>query len=663
MKKKANEEKAPKRAKTEAKEGKIKENKPKETRIKETKVKETKPTKKPSFNEELEELFANSLSDCVSYESIIQISTKVPTLAQIKKIKELCQKYQKKLVSSSEYAKKLNAIDRIKNTEEKQKVLDEELEDGYDFLKEKEFLEWSRSDSPVRVYLREMGNIDLLKKEEEIELSKQIRLGEDIILDAICSVPYLIDFIYAYKDALINRERRVKELFRSFDDDDGNDENSVSDSKKNDDNEEDEENEEEKKVVSERNKKRVEKVQESFKALDKAKKEWLKALEAPVDEKEDELVRLLTLAHKRQTLKDRLYDLEPTSKLINELVKTMETTLKSGDGFEKELKRLEYKLPLFNDTLIANHQKILSNITNMTKEDIIAQVPETTMVSVYMDLKKLFLTKEASEEGFDLDPNKLKEILEQIKRGKLISDRAKNKMAKSNLRLVVSIAKRFTSRGLPFLDLIQEGNIGLMKAVDKFEYEKGFKFSTYATWWIKQAISRAIADQARTIRIPIHMIDTINRINKVMRKHMQENGKEPDLEVVAEEVGLSLDKVKNVIKVTKEPISLETPVGNDDDGKFGDFVEDKNIVSSIDHIMREDLKVQIEGVLDQLNEREKAVIRMRFGLLDDESDRTLEEIGKELNVTRERVRQIESSAIKKLRSPQYGRILRNYLRI
>ncbi|GAA8969169.1 RNA polymerase sigma factor RpoD [Helicobacter pylori] len=677
MKKKANEEKAPKRAKQEAKaeatqevaqenktkennkakESKIKEAKTKESKIKEAKAKEPIPVKKLSFNEALEELFANSLSDCVSYESIIQISTKVPTLAQVKKIKELCQKYQKKLVSSSEYAKKLNAIDKIKNTEEKQKVLDEESEDGYDFLKEKDFLEWSRSDSPVRMYLREMGDIKLLSKDEEIELSKQIRLGEDIILDAICSVPYLIDFIYAYKDALINRERRVKELFRSFDDDD---ENSVSDSKKDDDNEE---NEERKKVVSEKDKKRVEKVQESFKALDKAKKEWLKALEAPVDEKEDELVRLLTLAYKRQTLKDRLYDLEPTSKLINELVKTMETTLKSGDGFEKELKRLEYKLPLFNDTLIANHKKILANITNMTKEDIIAQVPEATMVSVYMDLKKLFLTKEASEEGFDLDPNKLKEILEQIKRGKLISDRAKNKMAKSNLRLVVSIAKRFTSRGLPFLDLIQEGNIGLMKAVDKFEHEKGFKFSTYATWWIKQAISRAIADQARTIRIPIHMIDTINRINKVMRKHIQETGKEPDLEVVAEEVGLSLDKVKNVIKVTKEPISLETPVGNDDDGKFGDFVEDKDIVSSIDHIMREDLKAQIESVLDQLNEREKAVIRMRFGLLDDESDRTLEEIGKELNVTRERVRQIESSAIKKLRSPQYGRILRNYLRI
>lgn len=285
MKKKANEEKAPKRAKQEAKaeaaqenkakENKTKENKTKESKIKETKAKEPVPVKKLSFNEALEELFANSLSDCVSYESIIQISTKVPTLAQVKKIKELCQKYQKKLVSSSEYAKKLNAIDKIKKTEEKQKVLDEELEDGYDFLKEKDFLEWSRSDSPVRMYLREMGDIKLLSKDEEIELSKQIRLGEDIILDAICSVPYLIDFIYAYKDALINRERRVKELFRSFDDDD---ENSVSDSKKDDDSEEDEENEERKKVVSEKDRKRVEKVQESFKALDKAKKNGSKPL-------------------------------------------------------------------------------------------------------------------------------------------------------------------------------------------------------------------------------------------------------------------------------------------------------------------------------------------------------------------------------------------------
>lgn len=283
------------------------------------------------------------------------------------------------------------------------------------------------------------------------------------------------------------------------------------------------------------------------------------------------------------------------------------------------------------------------------------------MVSTYMDIKKLFQTKEASKTGFDLEKDRLKEILEQIKRGKRISDAAKSRMAKSNLRLVVSIAKRYTNRGLPFLDLIQEGNIGLMKAVDKFEYKRGYKFSTYATWWIRQAISRAIADQARTIRIPIHMIETINQINKIVREHIQKYGKEPDVAYIAREVGLSVDKIKQVIKITKEPISLEAPIGSEDDGKFGDFVEDRGSLSPMDHILREDLKDQISEVLDQLSDREKAVIEMRFGLMPDESDRTLEEIGKELNVTRERVRQIESSAIKKLKHPKVGRKLKSYI--
>ena len=610
--------------------------------------------KSKEVNAELENLFKEEDSDYITYEKIAQIMLKAPTSGQVKKIKDLSKKYKKKLLSSSEAAKVLNTQEQIKRQADRKKMLDEELEDEFDFMKDKELLEWSRSDSPVRMYLREMWQIPLLTKEEEISLSKQIELGENTILDAICSVPYLIDFIYDYKDALINRERRVKELFKSFDDDEEEEE-------LNEEEDFDIEEEENARKNSKRDQKRVEKVMESFKALDKAKKEWLKLLESPLAEGEDELSHILLLSHKKHILKTKLLDLGPTSKLISELVRAMENTLKSGDGFERELKRLEYKLPLFNDILIQNHKKILANITNMTRDEIASMVPETTMVNVYMELKKLFQTKEASEGGFNLEPEKLKEILEQIKRGKSISDKAKAKMAKSNLRLVVSIAKRYTNRGLPFLDLIQEGNIGLMKAVDKFEYKKGFKFSTYATWWIRQAISRAIADQARTIRIPIHMIETINRIHKIMRKHVQETGKEPDIDFIAKEVGLSIDKVKNVIKITKEPVSLDAPIGNDDDGKFGDFVEDKNSVGPMDYILKEDLKVQIDEVLEQLNDREKAVIRMRFGLLDDESDRTLEEIGKELNVTRERVRQIESSAIKKLKHPKVGRKLKNYI--
>ncbi len=611
--------------------------------------------KSKEVNAELENLFKEEDSDYITYEKIAQIMLKAPTAAQVKKIKDLSKKYKKQLLSSSEVAKMLNTKEQIQRQADRKKLLNEELEDEFDFMKDKELLEWSRSDSPVRMYLREMGQIPLLTKEEEVSLSKNIELGENTILDAICSVPYLIDFIYDYKDALINRERRVKELFKSFDDEE----------------EEEQEEEEEfdaveeednsRKANSKKDQKRIEKVMESFKALDKAKKDWLKVLETPISESEDELGHILLLSHKKHILKMKLLDLGPTSKLINELVRAMENSLKSGDGFERELKRLEYKLPLFNDTLVENHQKILANITAMSRDEIASMVPETTMVSVYMELKKLFQTKEASEGGFNLEPEKLKEILEQIKRGKSISDKAKAKMAKSNLRLVVSIAKRYTNRGLPFLDLIQEGNIGLMKAVDKFEYKKGFKFSTYATWWIRQAISRAIADQARTIRIPIHMIETINRIHKIMRKHIQETGKEPDIEYIAKEVGLPIDKVKNVIKITKEPVSLDAPIGSDDDGKFGDFVEDKSSVGPMDYILKEDLKVQIDDVLEQLNDREKAVIRMRFGLLDDESDRTLEEIGKELNVTRERVRQIESSAIKKLKHPKVGRKLKNYI--
>ena len=612
---------------------------------------------KDSFSQ-IEELFAENAKGFLTYEKLVKLLDKAPTATIVKKIEQLAKTNKVQLITSAEAAKLRNLADAKKRQENAQKS-DQDIDEDLDLSGESDLLEWSRSDSPVRMYLREMGQIALLTKDEEVEISKRIELGEDIIIDAFCSVPFLIDFILDYKEPLINRERRVKELFKSFEDESENEENEDSEDDIDEEDEENEENEAPKK--SAKNDKRAEKVIESFKALEKAKKEWLKTANKQNKVESDDTASKMTLAFKKKILKEKLMDLGPTSKLISEIVKSMETALKSDDEFDRELKRLEYRLPMFSDELKKNHKSILKDIIKLSKEEIAARVPEATMVSTYVEIKKLFTTKEASKQGFDLEPTRLKEILEQIKRGKKISDEAKARMAKSNLRLVVSIAKRYTNRGLPFLDLIQEGNIGLMKAVDKFEYRKGYKFSTYATWWIRQAISRAIADQARTIRIPIHMIETINRINKINRKYLQEEGKEPDVSVIAKEVGLSVDKVKQVIKITKEPISLEAPIANEEDGKFGDFVEDKSSLSPIEQILKSDLREQIDDVLSQLNEREKAVISMRFGLLEDESDRTLEEIGKALNVTRERVRQIESSAIKKLKHPKVGRKLKNYI--
>ena len=620
------------------------------------------------FSEQVEILIKEKKDnsfECLTFDSVASVLDRQPSMSQAKVLIKILTKKSKCIFTSYQFTKKQNETEAHELEIARQKQYLKAIEESFNIMKERELLEWSRSDSPVRMYLREMGQTDLLSKEDEIELAKQIESGEDIILDAISSVPYLIDFILDYKEPLINRERRVKELFRSFDDENTEeplDENALAELSP-EELEKEKEKKKQQKIIS--SEVRVKKVMESFKALEKAKKEWLKSTEK--DEPEGDatdvnyVIYHLDISYKKSILKEKLLGLGPTSKLINELVKSMENSIKNDSGFEKELKRLEYKLSLFNDALKENHRKILSNIINLTKDDIMGRVPEATMVSTYVEIKKLFSTKEASKKSFNLEVEELALIVDQIKRGKTISDKAKTHMSVSNLRLVVSIAKRYTNRGLPFLDLIQEGNIGLMKAVDKFEYKKGYKFSTYATWWIRQAISRAIADQARTIRIPIHMIETINKIHKIKRNFSQEYGKEPSTKFIAEQIGLPEDKIKNIIKITNEPVSLDSPIGSDEEGKVGDTIEDKDTISQIDLILKDDLREQIELVVDKLNDRERAVINMRFGLMDDESERTLEEIGKALGITRERVRQIEATAIKKLKHPKIGKELRDYL--
>ena len=349
------------------------------------------------INKVIEQLVKEYKDSVLTYEKIIKIFPKAPSGPNIKKLLALIQLYNVTVISSQEQAKRMNAEEAKKRKELREKLIENE-DDVYDLLKNKELLEWSRSDSPVRMYLREMGQIPLLTKEEEIEISKKIEMGEDIILDAICYVPYLIDFILEYKEPLVNRERKVKELFRNFDDDDSEneEEDEIEDEIEDDEDGEviDDEEDSEKNSAKKLKKldKRAQTIIEAFKILEKAKKDWLKfaAKEtAKSDDETDQMTFNLAVAFKKRILKEALLDLGPTSKLITEIVKAMETALKSDTGFDGELKRLEYKLPLFNETLLKNHKKILDNIVNLSKAQITAMVPEATMVSSYMEIKKL----------------------------------------------------------------------------------------------------------------------------------------------------------------------------------------------------------------------------------------------------------------------------------